>query len=62
MYAILKDSIVIDFGFVNENKIHSILPSKNIYELTDEIQLVEMTIENSPADINMKYDGKKFTY
>lgn len=62
MYAVLKDSIVIDFGSVNENKIYSILPSKDIYDLTDEFQIVEMTIENSPASFNMKYDGKKFTY
>ena len=62
MYAILKDSIVIDFGFVEADKIYSILNSEITYELNNKFEVVEMIIENSPAEINMKYDGKKFFY
>ena len=62
MYAILKNNIVIDFGWADSNKAYSILTSKDAYELNNEIQLIEMTIENSPAEINMKYNGQKFFY
>lgn len=61
MYAVLKDNIIVDIGFgVDESTLVNYL-SKPIIN-TGEFVYVQMTPENSPAELGMKYNGKTFSY
>lgn len=60
MYAILKDGYVIDLAF-NNNKLITSPMTFNTYSL-EEHEIVEMTLENSPAKIGSFYNGKTFEY
>jgi hypothetical protein len=63
MYAVLKNNIVISCGF-GKSKLEIVdFLSKQLYNNSNgEFQFVQMTPDNSPAEIGMKYNGTNFTY
>lgn len=62
MYAVLKDDTVISCGFFVDGVCRSVFNSETTFKDSDGYTFVEMTIDNSPAQINMKYDGNKFYF
>ena len=61
MYAVLKNNIVVSVGFgVNTNSLVD-FNSNPILSL-DEFDFVQMTPDNSPANLGMQYNGKTFSY
>jgi hypothetical protein len=59
MYAVLENNTVIDCGFDANGIIQSPLTQK-LYD--NNYQFIAMTIENSPAEIGMKYKENKFYF
>lgn len=63
LYAILKNNIVVDCGTGNTEKVIASLQSSNrTYSKQDGFEFVVMTLENSPAFVGMKYNGKQFYF
>ena len=63
LYAVLKNNIVIDCGVGDIEKIvTSLHNNKQVYSKQDGFEFVQMTLDNSPATIGMKYNGKQFYY
>jgi len=60
LYAVLNNDIVIDCGFGDTNNVVSPL-SQQTY-LSNDYQFVLMTMDNSPAEIGMKYKNNKFYF
>lgn len=59
MYAIVSNSIVIDCAIEIDNQIVSPL-TKKTYIKDNNFQFVQMTLENSPAEVGMLYKNNKF--
>jgi glycerol-3-phosphate dehydrogenase len=59
MYAVVKDNIVVDCAVENKEVIVSPLTQVSYVGRTD-VQLIEMTKHNSPAQLGMEYVNNKF--
>ena len=60
LYAVIESDIVVDCGFGDASKIVSPL-SQRTYSSND-YQFVLMTMDNSPAQVGMKYKNNKFYF
>lgn len=62
-YAIVNSNhTVVDCGFDGGDIIISAIKTDVNYPKTGEYTLVEMTLENSPAQLGMKYTDNKFIF
>ena len=61
MYAVLKDNRIVDVGFGTDELNLVNYSSKPIIN-TGDFVYVQMTPDNSPAELGMKYNGKTFSY
>ena len=61
MYAVLKDNTIVSIGF--GTNIDSLIDfnSKPISN-SEQFEFIQMTPDNSPAELGMKYNGKTFSY
>lgn len=62
MYSILKNNIVINFGFKNNDVFISAMDNKTEYTEKEGYTFIPMTLENSPSEIGMSYNGKNFYF
>ena len=62
MYAVTKKNIVVDCGFGNEDLVKSALNNNAEFDKNEGYNFIPMTLENSPAEIGMVYDGEKFYF
>jgi hypothetical protein len=61
MYAVLKDDIIVNIGFgININFLIDF--NSNPILNSEQFEFIQMTPENSPAELGMKYNGKTFSY
>lgn len=60
MYAVIADDTVIDCAVSNGYEIKSAINPNIYYESLD--NMIEMTMENSPATIGMKLIDNKFSW
>lgn len=61
MYAVLKNDIIVNIGFGVDVNCLIDFNSNPILNL-EEFDFVQMTQDNSPAELGMKYNGKTFSY
>ena len=61
MYAVVKDNIVVDCAIEDGETVMSPI-TKISYKDREDVQLVEMTEHNSPAEIGMEYTKDTFMY
>lgn len=62
-YAVVdKDNIVIDCGFDGGDIIISAIDTTISYPKNQEYNFIEMTLENSPAYVGMKYMDNQFVF
>jgi hypothetical protein len=62
MYAVLKNNTVVSCGFFIDNVCRSAFNPEVSFKDSDGFTFVKMTLDNSPAGINMKYNGNKFYF
>lgn len=62
MYAILKNNIVVNCGFKNNDVFISAMDGKTEYTEKEGYAFIPMTLDNSPAEIGMSYNGKNFYF
>jgi hypothetical protein len=61
LYAVLKNNTVVDCGIGDNKEVLSLMSQQN-YKAKDGFEFVEMTIQNSPAELGMIYNNNKFYF